>query len=134
MTENLKDILTDESQEDLIARAKETLITGKPKATKDDKKSVEVTDPILANELLAKREELATAIKELTAQKNAIDNILKDAIGSNDLLTVHGAVVASMSRWRETQLNKDFITENFKVADYPEMFIRATKTRLDVKK
>jgi len=118
----------------LIADAKTTLITGKPKATADDRKSVEAADPILANELLAQRSDIDEQIKALTAQKKAIDDILKDAIGKDEVLLVNGAEVASISRWRETQLNTEFIKENFPVADYPEMFSRVSKSRLNIKR
>ena len=124
---------TTQTEQTLIERATEALVT-KPKATKPSSKAVEANDPIVASELLAQRAEIAEAIKELTKQKDAIDAIIKDAIGDKDELTVHGAVVASISRWRETGLNKDFIVENFPVADYAEMYTRATKTRLNYKK
>ncbi len=124
---------TETTQPSLIERATEALVT-KPKATKVTTKTIEANDPIIANELLAQRAEIAEAIKELTKQKNAIDAIIKDAIGDKDELTVHGAVVAFVSRWRETSLNKDFILENFPVADYAEMYSRETKSRLNYKK
>ena len=120
--------------DEIIAKAKETLITGKPKATADDRKAVEAADPILANELLAERSHIDDQIKALTAQKKAIDDVLKDAIGKDDVLLVNGSEVASISRWRETQLNTDFIKENFQIADYPEMFLRVTKSRLNIKR
>jgi hypothetical protein len=119
---------------DLIARAKDVLITGEPKATKDDAKQVEATDPILANELLAERQSLHDQIKELTARKSAIDDILKDAIGKNDELTVNGSVVATMTRWRQTDLVKEFIEDNFPIKDYPEMYKRSARSRLDIRK
>jgi hypothetical protein len=124
---------TTQTEQTLIERAKDALVS-KPKATKPNAKAVEAADPILANELLAQRAEIADAIKELTAQKNAIDAIIKDAIGDKDELTIHGAVVATISRWRETGLNKEFIEENFPVADFAEMYTRTTKTRLNIKK
>ncbi len=124
---------TETTQQDLIERATAALVT-KPKATKVSTKVVEASDPIVANELLAQRQEIADAIKELTKQKNAIDAIIKDAIGDKDELSVNGAVVAFISRWRETGLNKDFILENFPVTDYAEMYTRETKSRLNYKK
>jgi len=126
--------MTTEQMNDLIARAKDVLITGEPKATKDDAKQVEATDPILANELLAERQSLHDQIKELTARKSAIDDILKDAIGKNDELTVNGSTVASMTRWRQTELVKEFIEENFPLKDYPEMYKRVSRSRLDIRK
>jgi hypothetical protein len=123
---------THEDNVDLIIRAK-ALIT-KPKATKDDTKAVEASDPATINELLARRSEIDDAAKVLAADKAVIDDILKDLIATNDVLTVHGAEVASISRWRETQLNSDFIKENFPVADYPEMFKRVSRSRLNIKK
>jgi predicted phage-related endonuclease len=126
--------MTTEQMNDLIARAKDTLITGEPKATKDETKQVEAADPILANELLAERQHLHDQIKELTARKSEIDDILKDAIGKNDELTVNGSTVASMTRWRQTELVKDFIEENFPIKDYPEMYKRVSRSRLDIRK
>ena len=125
---------TTQALDELIAKAKDTLITGKPKATVDDRKAVEAADAILANELLAERSHIDDQIKELTARKKAIDDIIKDAIGKDDVLLVNGAEVASISRWRETGLNSEFIKENFPVADYPEMFTRTSKSRLNIKK
>jgi predicted phage-related endonuclease len=127
-------IAVEATLDEIIAKAKDTLITGKPKATADDRKAVEAADPITANELLAQRSNLDDQIKALTAQKKAIDDILKDAIGKDDVLLVNGAEVASISRWRETQLNSEFIKENFAVADYPDMFTRVSKSRLNIKK
>jgi len=120
--------------DELIAKGKSTLVTGKPKATVDDRKAVEAADPILVNELLAERSHLDDQIKALTVQKKAIDDILKDAIGKDEVLLVNGSEVASISRWRETQLNSEFIKENFPVADYPEMFSRVSKSRLNIKR
>jgi hypothetical protein len=116
----------------LVAEAKERLITGVPKATKDDKKAVEVADAVLANELLAERSDLDDQLKALKARKDAIDAIIKDAIGSKDVLLVHGAKVASIARWRETAVNTEYVKEHFDVADYPEMFKRSNKSRLTV--
>lgn len=125
--------MTSEQLTDLIAKAKDTLITGEAKATKEDKKQVEAADPILANELLAERQHLHDQIKELNARKAEIDDIIKDAIGKNDELTIRGAVVATISRWRQTELVKDFIEENFPIKDYPEMYKRSSRSRLDIK-
>jgi len=124
----------DATLDEIIAKAKDTLITGKPKATADNRKAVEAADPILANELLAQRSDIDEKIKALTAQKKAIDDIIKDAIDKDDVLLVNGAEVASISRWRETGVNSDYIKENFAVADYPEMFTRTNKSRLNIKR
>lgn len=118
--------------ENLVAEAKQTLITGSPKATKDDKNAVEAADPILASELLAERSALADEIKLLTARKVEIENIIKDAIGSKDILLVHGAKVASIARWRETAVLTDIVKETFPLVDYPELYKRTTKSRLTV--
>lgn len=118
--------------ESLVAEAKQKLITGAPKATKEDKNAVEATDPILANELLAERQKLADEIKELTARKTEIENIIKDAIGTKDVLTVFGAKVASIARWRETSINTDVVKENFPLLDYPELYKRSSKSRLTI--
>lgn len=118
--------------DELVANAKQTLITGAPKATKDDKNAVEATDPILASELLAERSALADEIKKLTARKVAIEDIIKDAIGSKDILLVHGAKVASIARWRETAVLTDVVKDTFPLVDYPELYKRTTKSRLTV--
>ena len=118
--------------DELVANAKQTLITGAPKATKDDKNAVEATDPILASELLAERSALADEIKKLTARKVEIENIIKDAIGSKDILLVHGAKVASIARWRETAVLTDVVKDTFPLVDYPELYKRTTKSRLTV--
>jgi hypothetical protein len=116
----------------LIADAKEKLITGTPKATKENKNIIEATDPILANELLAERQSIADQIKFLTARKNEIEDIIKDAIGKKDELHVHGAKVASIARWRETAVATDVVKENFPLVDYPELYKRSDKSRLTI--
>jgi phage shock protein A len=116
----------------LVADAKAKLITGTPKATKENKNAVEAADPILANELLAERQSIADEIKLLTARKTAIEDIIKDAIGSKDELHIHGAKVATMSRWRETAVATDVVKENFPLLDYPELYKRSNKSRLTI--
>ena len=108
------------------------MITGTPKATKENKNAVEAADPILANELLAERQSIADEIKLLTARKTAIEDIIKDAIGSKDELHIHGAKVATMSRWRETAVATDVVKENFPLLDYPELYKRSNKSRLTI--
>lgn len=115
----------------LIDEAKAKLIT-KAKETKSDTKSVEALDPQLANELLAKRDEIYTAKKQLEAELAEIDAIIKDMIGNADQLTIHGAKVASIARWRETSLITDAVKETFPVAEYPELYKRTSKSRLTV--
>jgi len=119
------------TERDLIAEAKEALVTT-PKATKEDTNLVEATDPILANELLARRVALVDQIKLLTAEKVEIENIIKDAIGKKDSLTIHGAKVASISRWRETRVLTDVVREMLPVLDYPELYKRESKSKLTV--
>jgi predicted phage-related endonuclease len=116
----------------LIADAKEKLITGTPKATKENKNIVEATDPILANELLAERQSIADQIKFLTARKSEIEDIIKDAIGKKDELHIHGAKVASIARWRETAVATDVVKESFPLVDYPELYKRSDKSRLTI--
>jgi hypothetical protein len=116
----------------LIADAKEKLITGTPKATKENKNAIEATDPILANELLAERQSIADQIKFLTARKGEIEDIIKDAIGKKDELHIHGAKVASIARWRETAVATDVVKENFPLLDYPELYKRSDKSRLTI--
>jgi predicted phage-related endonuclease len=116
----------------LIADAKEKLITGTPKATKENKNIIEATDPILANELLAERQSIADQIKFLTARKSEIEDIIKDAIGKKDELHIHGAKVASIARWRETAVATDVVKESFPLVDYPELYKRSDKSRLTI--
>ena len=119
------------SDRDLIEEAKAKLVV-KPKASKGKVKSVEAVDPILANELLAKRSELYDAKKRLEEELKEMDNIIRDMIGSNDELTVNGAKVASIARWRETALITDTVKVQFPVAEFPELYKRAEKSRLTI--
>jgi hypothetical protein len=118
--------------EQLVADAKAKLITGAPKATKENKNAIEATDPILANELLAERQGIVDEIKMLTSRKTAIEDIIKDAIGAKDELHIHGAKVASIARWRETAVQTDVVKETFPLVDYPELYKRSSKTRLTI--
>jgi hypothetical protein len=118
--------------EQLVADAKAKLITGAPKATKENKNAIEATDPILANELLAERQSIADEIKMLTSRKTAIEDIIRDAIGTKDELHIHGAKVASIARWRETAVQTDVVKETFPLVDYPELYKRSSKTRLTI--
>lgn len=115
----------------LIDKAKAELIT-KAKETKTSTKSVEVIDANLANELLAKRSEVHDAKKKLTEDLAEIDAIIKDMIGSSDQLTIHGAKVVSIARWRETSLITETVKTTFPVAEYPELYKRTNKSRLTV--
>lgn len=117
---------------ELIAKAKETLITGTPKASKADKAEVEAADPILANELLAERSALADQIAVLDARKKEIEDIIRDAIGKKEVLLVNGAKVATVSRWRETSVQTSVVKENFAVEEYPELYKRVDKSRLTI--
>ena len=122
----------DSKYDQLIADAKDKLITGTPKATKENKNAIEATDPILANELLAERQSIAEQIKFLTARKGEIEDIIKDAIGKKDELHIHGAKVASIARWRETAVATDVVKESFPLVDYPELYKRSDKSRLTI--
>jgi hypothetical protein len=115
----------------LLDDAKAKLVT-KARESKSSTKSVEAIDATLANELLAKRGEIYDAKKKLTDELAEIDAIIKDMIGSADQLTVYGAKVASIARWRETSLITDTVKETFPVAEYPELYKRTSKTRLTV--
>ncbi len=53
-------------------------------------------------------------------------------IGSADQLTIFGAKVASIARWRETALITDAVKETFPVAEYPELYKRTNKSRLTI--
>lgn len=116
---------------ELIDEAKAKLVA-KPKASKDTVKTVEAVDPVLMNELLAKRSELYDTVKRLKAEQDAIDAIIKDAIGSADVLTVNGGKVASISRWRETSLVTDKVKELFPITECPEIYKATAKSRLTV--
>ena len=116
---------------DLIAEATEALVTT-AKATKADTSLVEASDPILANELLARRLEIVEQQKLLAAEREQIENIIKDAIGKKDSLTIHGAKVATMSRWRETRVLTNAVKDLLPVLDYPELYKRESKSKLTV--
>lgn len=116
---------------ELLAKAQEVLVS-KPVLTKDNTKAVEAADPTLMNELLALRSSLDEQIKEATIEKKRIDDIIKDAIGKNDELLIHGAKVASISRWAQTDVQADVVKEMFEIADYPELFKRSQRTRLNI--
>jgi predicted phage-related endonuclease len=119
------------TERNLLQEAKDALVTT-PKATKEDTSLVEASDPILANELLARRVALVDQIKLLTAEKVEIENIIKDAIGKKDSLTIHGAKVATISRWRETRVLTDVVKEMLPVLDYPELYKRDNKSKLTI--
>lgn len=115
----------------LLATAKDELVTT-PKATKEDKNAVEASNPQLVNELLAERLALVEQIKFLTARKGEIEDVVKDIIGSKDVLLVHGAKVASIARWRETAVETAVVKEMFSITEYPELFKRSSKSRLTI--
>lgn len=119
------------TERNLLQEAKDALVAT-PKATKEDTSLVEASDPILANELLARRVALVEQIKLLTAEKTEIENIIKDAIGKKDSLTIHGAKVATISRWRETRVLTDVVKEMLPVLDYPELYKRDNKSKLTI--
>lgn len=116
---------------ELIDQAKAALVA-KPKESKSKSKIAEPTDATLANELLAKRSAIYDAKKQLEAALGEIDAIIKDMIGNNDELQIHGAKVASIARWRETSLITDTVKETFPLSEYPELYKRINKTRLTV--
>jgi hypothetical protein len=120
------------THEELIAQAKAVLITGKPKATKENKNAIEVADPVLANELMAELAKVQEDMKFLKAREDEIKAIIRDAIGDKDELLIHGAKVASISRWRETSVQTDKVKELFPLVDYPEIYKRTDKTRLNI--
>ena len=115
----------------LIDEAKAKLVS-KPKASKTNAKAIEATDANTANALLAQRSELYDAKKKLEAELGEIDAIIKDMIGNNDELQIHGAKVASIARWREQSLITDKVKETFPLVEYPELYKATSKTRLTV--
>ena len=120
------------THEELVAEAKDKLISGKPKATKENNKAVEASDPILANELFAELAKVQEDMKFLKAREAELKDIIRDAIGDKDELHIHGAKVASVSRWRETSVQTDVVKDHFPVVDYPELYKRSSKTRLNI--
>ena len=116
---------------ELIDQAKAALVA-KPKESKSKTKIAEPTDPVLANELLAKRSSIYDAKKRLEAELAEIDAIIKDMIGTNDELQIHGSKVASIARWRETALITDTVKETFPIAEYPGLYKRTNKSRLTI--
>lgn len=124
--------MTEKTHEQLVAEAKEKLISGKPKATKSNTKAVEANDPILANELFAELNKVQEQLKALKAREDEIKDIIRDAIGDKDELHIHGAKVASVSRWRETAVITDAVKEHFPLLDFPELYKRTSKTRLNI--
>lgn len=115
----------------LIEEAKAKLVQ-KPKATKTSKKIIDASDPAMVNSLLAQLSELQTASKQIKAQEDEIKDVLRDVIGSAEELHVHGAKVASISRWRETSLVTDKVKETFPLVEYPELYKASTKSRLNI--
>jgi hypothetical protein len=115
----------------LIDEAKAKLVS-KPKASKTNAKAVEATDANTANALLAQRSELYDAKKKLEAELGEIDAIIKDMIGNNDELLIHGAKVASIARWKETSLITDKVKELFPLTEFPDIYKRIAKTRMTV--
>lgn len=115
----------------LIEQAKAELIE-KPKATKASKKVIEAKDPALINSLLAQLSEIQSQLKQFKAQEDEIKDIIRDIIGQAEELHVHGAKVASISRWRETSLITDKVKELFPLAEYPEVYKASTKSRLNI--
>lgn len=116
----------------LIDVAKATLVA-KPKLSKDSVKAVEPVDPVLMNELLARRGDVYDQIRLLKAELESIDAIVRDVIGSADELQVHGATVATIARWRETSLITDVVKVSFPVAEFPELYKKTAKTRLTIR-
>jgi hypothetical protein len=81
---------------------------------------------------LAERQGIVDEIKMLTSRKSAIEDIIKDAIGTKDELHIHGAKVASIARWRETAVQTDVVKKTFPLVDYPELYKRSSKSRLTI--
>lgn len=115
----------------LIDQAKAKLVE-KPKATKPNKNVIEASDPVMVNELLAELSRIKDAIKILEAQESEIKDVIKDIIGTAEELHVHGAKVASITRWRETSLITDKVKETFPLVEYPELYKASSKSRLNI--
>jgi len=115
----------------LIDQAKAKLVD-KPKATKPNKKVIEASEPVMVNELLAELSRIKDAKKILDAQEDEIKDVLKDVIGVAEELHVHGAKVASITRWRETSLITDKVKETFPLVEYPELYKASSRSRLNI--
>jgi hypothetical protein len=115
----------------LIDEAKAKLVS-KPKASKTNAKAIEASDANTANALLAQRSELYDAKKKLEAELAEIDAIIKDMIGNNDELHIHGAKVASIARWKETSLITDKVKELFPLTEFPDIYKRISKSRMTI--
>ena len=129
--ENKGDSMTTTETRALIDEAKAKLVS-KPKASKSNAKAIEASDPNTANALLAQRSELYDAKKKLEAELKEIDDIIKDMIGNNDELLIHGAKVASIARWKETSLITDKVKELFPLTEFPDIYKRIAKSRMTV--
>lgn len=115
----------------LIDQAKAKLVD-KPKATKASKKVIDASDPVMVNELLAELSRIKDAMKLLEAQESEIKNVIKDVIGTAEELHVHGAKVASITRWRETSLITDKVKDTFPLVEYPELYKASSRSRLNI--
>ena len=115
----------------LIEQAKAQLVA-KPKATKVSKKVIDASDPAMINALLAELSSIQDQAKQLKAQEDEIKNIIRDVIGTAEELHVHGAKVASVSRWRETALITDKVKELFPLTECPEIYKAQDKSRLNI--
>ena len=93
---------------------------------------MDATDPALVNSLLAQLGEIQTQAKQLKAQEDEIKDILRDVIGQAEELHIHGAKVASITRWRETALITDKVKETFPLVEYPELYKASSKSRLNI--
>ena len=115
----------------LIDEAKAKLID-KPKATKPSKKVIEPEDPNLINGLLAELSAIQDGMKKLKAQEDEIKDVIRDVIGQAEELHVHGAKVASITRWRETALITDKVKETFPLSEFPEIYKASSRSRLNI--
>ena len=75
---------------------------------------------------------LSEVRRENAALTDEIKDIIRDIIGQAEELHVHGAKVASISRWREQALITDKVKETFPLVDYPELYKASTKSRLNI--
>jgi hypothetical protein len=123
--------MSDTETRTLIDQAKAKLVE-KPKATKPNKKVIDASDPAMVNELLAELSRIKDAMKILGAQEDEIKDILKDVIGVAEELHVHGAKVASITRWRETSLITDKVKDTFPLVEYPELYKASSRSRLNI--
>lgn len=115
------------SIQELIEQAKIKLASGATKAADlDNLPTVEAVDKATVKQLHALANEAKIKRDEADAEYNAIKQVLKDMLGSEDtaaeVLTVNGAPVATWKKSSTTILNQAAIKARFPRDLYPELY------------